>query len=35
MKAKFTATGANLGDGATTALDDGLVDIVIRYDVIS
>ena len=35
VKAKFTAVGANLGDGATTALDDGLVDIVIRYDVIS
>lgn len=34
VKAKFTATGANFGDGANTDLDDGLVDFVIRYSVI-
>lgn len=35
VKAKFTATGDDLGDGAATNLDEGLVDFVIRYDVIS
>jgi hypothetical protein len=34
VKAKFTATGDDLGDGAATNLDDGLVDFVIRYSVI-
>ena len=35
VKAKFTATGANFGDGSTSGLDSGSVDFVIRYDVIS
>jgi len=34
VKAKFTATGDDLGDGAATNLDDGLVDFVIRYTVV-
>lgn len=35
VKAKFTATGDDFGDGAATNLDAGSVDFVIRYDVIS
>ena len=34
VKAKFTATGDDLGDGSASNLDDGLVDFVIRYSVI-
>lgn len=34
VKAKFTATGDDFGDGADTNLDDGLLDFVIRYTVI-
>ena len=34
VKAKFTATGDNFGDGSTSGLDSGSVDFVIRYDVI-
>ena len=35
VKAKFTATGDDLGDGADTNLDDGLVDIILRYTIVS
>lgn len=35
VKAKFTATGANFGDGADTDLDDGLVDFILRYTIVS
>ena len=35
VKAKFTATGDDLGDGADTNLDDGLVDFILRYTIVS
>lgn len=31
LKALFTATGANLGDGAATGLDAGAVDVHVKY----
>jgi hypothetical protein len=34
IKAKFTATGDNFGNGSATALDSGSVDFVIRYTVL-
>lgn len=34
VKAKFTATGANFGDGATTDVDAGAVDVHLLYRVI-
>ena len=34
VKAKFTATGANFGDGAATDLDSGAVDVHIRYRIL-
>lgn len=34
VKAKLTATGANFGDGATSDLDSGVVDIIILYRVV-
>jgi len=34
VKAKFTATGANLGDGADTSVDAGELDVHILYRVV-
>ena len=35
VKAKFTATGDNFGDGSTSGLDSGSVDFIVRYSVIN
>lgn len=34
VKAKFTATGGNLGDGNDPDLDDGLLDVILRYTIV-
>jgi hypothetical protein len=35
VKAKFTATGANFGDGATSDLDAGIVDVHMTYRILA
>jgi len=35
VKGKFTATGANFGDGSTSGLDSGSLDVVILYTIVS